>query len=69
MRVLPCDACGQRGFRPLSPVASGTGRLRTFAKPIEHVEDKTAELIDIYFEQANVFSGIVGLLVFRLSMP
>jgi hypothetical protein len=26
------------------------------------VEDKTAELIDIYFEQANVFSGIVGIL-------
>jgi hypothetical protein len=29
---------------------------------IEHVEDRAAELIDIYFEQANVFSGIVGIL-------
>ena len=29
---------------------------------IEHVEDKTSELIDIYFEQANVFSAIVGIL-------
>jgi len=29
---------------------------------INHVEDKAAELIDIYFEQANVFSGIVGIL-------
>jgi hypothetical protein len=29
---------------------------------IEHVEDKASELIDIYFEQANVFSAIVGIL-------
>lgn len=29
---------------------------------IEHVEDRAAELIDIYFEQANVFSGIVGIM-------
>ncbi len=28
---------------------------------IEHVEDRAAELIDIYFEQANVFSGIVSI--------
>jgi hypothetical protein len=29
---------------------------------IEHVEDRAADLIDIYFEQANVFSGIIGIL-------
>ena len=29
---------------------------------VEHVEDRAAELIDIYFEQANVFSGIIGIL-------
>jgi hypothetical protein len=29
---------------------------------IDYVEDRAAELIDIYFEQANVFSGIVGIL-------
>ena len=29
---------------------------------IEHVENKATELADIYFEQANVFSGIVGIL-------
>jgi hypothetical protein len=28
---------------------------------IEHVEDRAADLIDVYFEQANVFSGIVGI--------
>ncbi len=27
-----------------------------------HVEGRATELIDIYFEQANVFSGIVGIL-------
>lgn len=29
---------------------------------IDHVEDRAVELIDIYFEQANVFSGIIGIL-------
>jgi len=29
---------------------------------IEHVEQRASDLIDIYFEQANVFSGIVGIL-------
>jgi hypothetical protein len=29
---------------------------------IEHVEERAADLIDIYFEQANVFSGIVGIM-------
>lgn len=35
------------------------GHLR---EAIEHVETRSAELIDIYFEQANVFSGIVSIL-------
>lgn len=29
---------------------------------IDHVEAKASDLIDIYFEQANVFSAIVGIL-------
>lgn len=29
---------------------------------IGHVEQRASDLIDIYFEQANVFSGIVGIL-------
>lgn len=37
-------------------------KIAHIREAIEHVEDKTAELIDIYFEQANVFSGIVGIL-------
>jgi hypothetical protein len=31
------------------------------AKAVEYVEKETAELIDLYFEQANVFSAIVGI--------
>lgn len=31
------------------------------AKAVEYVETGTAELIDIYLEQANVFSAIVGI--------
>ena len=30
-------------------------------KAVEYVEKETAELIDIYLEQANVFSAIVGI--------
>jgi len=30
-------------------------------KAVEYVEKETAELIDIYIEQANVFSAIVGI--------
>lgn len=32
------------------------------AKAVDCVETQTADLIDLYFEQANVFSGIVGIL-------
>jgi len=31
------------------------------AKAVDYVENETAELIDLYFEQANVFSAIVGI--------
>src|SRR5436190_18220523 len=37
-------------------------KITHIREAIEHVEDRTAELVDIYFEQANVFSGIVGIL-------
>lgn len=37
-------------------------KIAHIREAIEHVEDKISELIDIYFEQANVFSGIVGIL-------
>jgi hypothetical protein len=31
-------------------------------KAVDFIEIQTAELVDLYFEQANVFSGIVGIL-------
>ena len=31
------------------------------ARAVEFVENQTAELIDLYLEQANVFSAIVGI--------
>jgi len=41
------------------PPELGVSHIR---EAIEHVEERSAELIDIYFEQANVFSGIVGII-------
>lgn len=37
-------------------------RISHIREAVEHVEDRASELIDIYFEQANVFSGIVGIM-------
>jgi hypothetical protein len=37
-------------------------KITHIAEAIEHVEGRASELIDIYFEQANVFSGIIGIL-------
>jgi hypothetical protein len=37
-------------------------KISHIREAIEHVEERAAELIDIYFEQANVFSGIVGIM-------
>jgi hypothetical protein len=37
-------------------------RISHIRESIEHVEERASELIDIYFEQANVFSGIVGIM-------
>ena len=37
-------------------------KIAHIREAIEHIESRADELIDIYFEQANVFSGIVGIL-------
>ena len=34
-------------------------------KAIEYIEKESAEFVDVYFEQANVFSGLVGILGVR----
>jgi len=43
---------------PLPPES----KVSHIREAIGHVEQRAADLIDIYFEQANVFSGIVGIL-------
>ncbi|MGH7702232.1 MAG: hypothetical protein ACREMO_04025, partial [Gemmatimonadales bacterium] len=30
-------------------------------KAVEYVEQKAADLVDLYYEQANIFSGIIGI--------
>jgi hypothetical protein len=37
-------------------------KISHIREAVEHVEDRASELVDIYFEQANVFSGIVGIM-------
>lgn len=37
-------------------------KISHIREAVEHVEDRATDLIDIYFEQANVFSGIVGIM-------
>jgi len=37
-------------------------KISHIREAVEHVEDRATELIDIYFEQANVFSAIVGIM-------
>ncbi len=46
-----------RGAVPVLPKGL---RLVHIEKAVEYVETRTAELVELYFEQANVFSGIVG---------
>ena len=55
---MPLDPNGFDRATPLPPELK-TSHIR---EAIVHVEDKAAELSDIYFEQANVFSGIIGIL-------
>jgi hypothetical protein len=55
---MPFDAEGFDRFTALPPEL----RISHIREAIEHVEDRASDLIDIYFEQANVFSGIVGIM-------
>jgi hypothetical protein len=54
---MPVDKEGFDRSVPLPPEL----KISHIREAIEDVEDKTTELIDIYFEQANVFPGIVGI--------
>ena len=43
----------------LPPGFGGVGAIR---RAIEYMEEELADLVEIYFEQANVFSAIVGIM-------
>lgn len=36
-------------------------KITHIRKAIDYIESETSELIEVYFEQANVFSGLVGI--------
>lgn len=55
---MPSESDGFNRLAALPPEL----RISHIREAIEHVENKASELVDIYFEQANVFSGIVGIL-------
>jgi hypothetical protein len=60
----------QRSAHPLA-VARPASSLPKGLKPVhirtavESVEDRTGELVELYYEQANVFSGMVGMFGIR----
>jgi hypothetical protein len=55
---MPLHADGFNRTVPLPPEL----KITHIREAIDHVEGRASELIDIYFEQANVFSGIIGIL-------
>ncbi len=52
------------GYDPSVPRPPGL-TLAHLKNAIDFVEEKAEELIDLYFEQANVFSGVIGILGVR----
>ena len=47
-------------FRKDVPLPPGL-TIPALRKSIEYIERELAELVDIYYEQANVFSALVGI--------
>ncbi len=56
-RVLAFDAEGFDRDIPLPPEL----KVSHIRKAIEYIEREAADLVEVYFEQANVFSGLVGI--------
>jgi hypothetical protein len=48
------------GFDRTVPLPHGL-KISHIRKAIEYIEREASELIEVYFEQANVFSGLVGI--------
>lgn len=49
-------------FEGAVPLPPGFGGVAVIRRAIEYMERELADFVDIYYEQANVFSAIVGIL-------
>lgn len=47
-------------FNPLVPLPPGL-TVTAIRKAVEYIERELAELVEVYYEQANVFSALVGI--------
>jgi hypothetical protein len=54
---MPRDADGFDKSVPLPPEL----KIAHIRAAIDYVEEQTAEFVDVYYEQANVFSALVGI--------
>ncbi len=52
---------GTDGFNPSVPLPPQL-KLSQIRQAITHVEERADEFIDVYYEQSNLFSGLVGIL-------
>jgi len=52
----------EKWFDETVPLPPGFGSASVIRRAIEYMERELADLVEIYFEQANVFSAIVGIL-------
>jgi hypothetical protein len=49
-------------FNPAAPMPPGFGGVTVIRRAIEYLERELADFVDLYYEQADVFSAIVGIL-------
>ncbi len=52
------------GFDPAVPLPPGL-KIAHIRNAIEYIEEQANEFVDVYFEQANVFSALIGILGIR----
>ena len=57
-------AAGSDGFDRTVPLPPGL-KVAHIKNAIEYIEERADELIDFYYEQANVFSGLIGIIGVR----
>ena len=57
-------AFSRDGFDKAVPLSPGL-TIAHLRNAIDFVEERAEDLIDLYFEQANLFSGLIGILGVR----